>query len=282
MTNSIVITTESSSDLPIELIEKYNIDVIPMHVTLDHVQYLDGVNFNIKDIFNVYDEKKIIPSTTPLSVVEYIEFFKKYTSTGASVIHISLSSTFSDTYQNACLAAKGNNNVYIIDSKTLSMGVAQLAIKAALLRDKGLSASAIVKEINGLIPKLDSSFIIASLEFLKKEGTCSDLNTFGANILQVKPCIQISDGQMEVLKKYRGKAEDAFFDYINDKLSEKDNIDLDRILIAYSGISDDKIDEYRKQLKKISKFKEIIIENVGCATASNLGKGVMGLFFFTK
>ncbi|MEG1437154.1 MAG: DegV family protein [Oscillospiraceae bacterium] len=209
MIKPVVITTDSASDIPPEIAERLSIGIAPLHVFLDGKDYYDGQNINIFDIFDTYEQKKILPTTSAVAIAEYTEFFKKYTDKGASIVHINFSSGLSSCYQNACIAAAELRDegaeIYVVDSLSLTICIGHLVLKAADLRDAGLSAQEISQEITKLIPKLDMTFVIDSMEFLKKGGRCSALTAFGANILGIKPCIDLVNGNMIVGKKYRVK-----------------------------------------------------------------------------
>ncbi len=199
MIKPVVITTDSASDITPELAEKYSIGVASLHVFLDGKDYLDGQDITIFDIFDTYKEKSILPTTSAVAIAEYTDFFKKYTDKGASIVHINFSSGLSSCYQNALIAAEElreeGAEIYIVDSKSLTLCVGHLVIRAAELRNEGKSAREISQEIETLVPKLDMTFTIDTMEFLKKGGRCSALTAFGANILGIKPCIDLISGK---------------------------------------------------------------------------------------
>jgi len=285
MNKPIVITTDSASEITKEVAEKYSVGVIPLHVSLDGKEYRDGENITVNDIYDAYNTKKIIATTSAVAVAEYIDFFKKYTDKGASVIYISFSSGLSSCYQNACIAAQDlkehGAEIYIVDSHSLSQSMCYLIIKAAELRDSGLSAQEIVPQIEALVPKLNMTFVINSLEFLKKGGRCSALAAFGANILGLKPRIDLVNGKMEVGKKYRGKLENVHIQYIDEMLASGD-FDMERVFISHTGLSDDRVDLIVKHLKKTTKFKEIIVGTCNCVVSSHGGKDAMAILLLHK
>ncbi|MEG1613898.1 MAG: DegV family protein [Oscillospiraceae bacterium] len=285
MIKPVVITTDSASDIPPEIAERLSIGIAPLHVFLDGKDYYDGQNINIFDIFDTYEQKKILPTTSAVAIAEYTEFFKKYTDKGASIVHINFSSGLSSCYQNACIAAAELRDegaeIYVVDSLSLTICIGHLVLKAADLRDAGLSAQEISQEITKLIPKLDMTFVIDSMEFLKKGGRCSALTAFGANILGIKPCIDLVNGNMIVGKKYRGKLEAVHTQYIDDRLSAND-FDMERVFISHTGLSDERIELVIRHLKKTAKFKEIIVGECGCVVASHGAKNAMALCLLHK
>lgn len=284
MGKPVVITTDSGCDIPHELVEKYNIGIIPLHVILDGVDYKDGVNFAIEDIFEAYKTKKILPTTSAVSIAEYTEFFKTYTDEGASVVHIDFSSGITSCYQNACIAAEDlreqGADVYVVDSLSLSNATGHMVVRADELRQAGKTAKEISEEIEPMRDKLDLCFIINTLEFLKHGGRCSSLAAFGANVLGIKPSIQIANGVMEVGKKYRGKLEAAHVKFIDDRLAQ-DNIDYKRVFIAHTDLDEDKLEAFIKYLKKKADFEEIYVSKCGPVITAHGAKDAIsiGLLF---
>lgn len=284
-TKPVVITTDSASDITPEIAEKYSIGVAPLHVFLDGKDYLDGQNITMHDIFDTYKEKNILPTTSAVAIAEYTDFFKKYTDRGASIVHINFSSGLSSCYQNACIAAEElreeGAEIYVVDSRSLTLCVGHLVLKAADLRNDGMSAKEISQEIEALVPKLDMTFVIDSMEFLKKGGRCSALTAFGANILGIKPCIELINGNMQVGKKYRGKLEAVHTQYIDDRLASGD-IDMQRVFVSHTGLSDERVELIVKHIKRNYKFKEIIVGKCGCVVASHGAKNAMAINLIHK
>src|SRR5699024_9934500 len=174
-----------------------------------------------------------LPKTSAVSVAEYTDFFKELTQDGSSVVHISFSSALSATHQNARLAAEDFDNVYIVDSKSLSTGIALLAIKAAQLAQDGLDAKTIAHEMEYKREKVVTTFILDKLEFLYKGGRCSGVAMLGANVLGIKPSIVMADGKLQVGKKYRGKLENCQMQYVRDLLEQyAGRIDTDRAFLS--------------------------------------------------
>ena len=285
MIKPVVITTDSCSEILPELAEKYSVGVVPLHVFIDGKEYRDGEDVTIDDIYEAYDTKKIIATTSVVVVAEYLDFFKKYTDKGASVVYISFSSGLSSCYQNACIAAQElkeeGAEVHVIDSCSLSQSMCYLIIKAAELRDAGLSAQEIVPQVEALVPKLNMTFVVNSLEFLKKGGRCSALAAFGANILGIKPRIDLAQGKMGIGKKYRGKLENVHIQYLDDMLASGD-FDMQRVFISHTGLSSDRVDLIVKHLKKTTKFKEIIVGTSNCVVCSHGGKDAMAILLLHK
>lgn len=279
-----VISTDSPADLNRDLCIRYGIETIPLHITLNDSSFDDGVDITPSDIYRFYDEHKLLPKTAAVSVSEYHDFFKSLILNGQSVVHLSLSSQISATYHNACLAAQGLDNVYIVDTKSLSSGMALLVIKACEMAKSDMKAKDIAEKIKELREKVVTSFILDKLEFLKMGGRCSAVTAFGANVLGIKPSIKMSEGTLSVDKKYRGSVDVCRIKYINDLLSEySDRIDTSRIIFDRTqDVGDYKIQALKKAVSHKMKFDEFIDSTAGCTISSHCGKNTFGLMFMLK
>ena len=279
-----IISTDSPADVPAEIRERYDIRVIPLHIILDDDCFEDGVNIQPDDLYAFYKKTGRLPKTSPVSVAEYTDFFKELTQDGSSVVHISFSSALSATHQNARLAAEDFDNVYIVDSKSLSTGIALLAIKAAQLAQDGLDAKTIAHEMEYKREKVVTTFILDKLEFLYKGGRCSGVAMLGANVLGIKPSIVMVDGKLQVGKKYRGKLENCQMQYVRDLLEQyAGRIDTDRAFLSRTaGVSDEQMKALQKEIHKTLKFKEYIVSTVGCTITSHCGERTFTFEFMLK
>ena len=279
-----IISTDSPADVPAEIRERYDIRVIPLHIILDDDCFEDGVNIQPDDLYAFYKKTGRLPKTSAVSVAEYTDFFKEMTQDGSSVVHISFSSALSATHQNARLAAEDFDNVYIVDSKSLSTGIALLAIKAAQLAQDGLDAKTIAHEMEYKREKVVTTFILDKLEFLYKGGRCSGVAMLGANVLGIKPSIVMVDGKLQVGKKYRGKLENCQMQYVRDLLEQyAGRIDTDRAFLSRTaGVSDEQMKALQKEIHKTLKFKEYIVSTVGCTITSHCGERTFTFEFMLK
>ena len=261
-----------------------DIRVIPLHIILDDDCFEDGVNIQPDDLYAFYKKTGRLPKTSAVSVAEYTDFFKELTQDGSSVVHISFSSALSATHQNARLAAEDFDNVYIVDSKSLSTGIALLAIKAAQLAQDGLDAKTIAHEMEYKREKVVTTFILDKLEFLYKGGRCSGVAMLGANVLGIKPSIVMVDGKLQVGKKYRGKLENCQMQYVRDLLEQyAGRIDTDRAFLSRTaGVSDEQMKALQKEIHKTLKFKEYIVSTVGCTITSHCGERTFTFEFMLK
>lgn len=282
MASDIVITSDSTTDLSPELRERYNISVAPLGITLGDKVYTDGVDITPDDIYAHHAKTGELPKTTATNVGDCLDFFKKFTDEGKTVIHFTISSDMSSTYNNACIAASELENVYVIDTKNLSTGGGLLVVAAAEMLRDGLSAEEIVRKSTELIPCVDASFVIDSLEYLYKGGRCSALAMLGANLLKLKPCIQVKNGKMDVSKKYRGKFEDVLKQYITEKAEDYSDIVLDRVFITHAGCDPEVAKNAAELAKKLAPFKEVFITRAGCTVSSHCGANTLGILFIRK
>ncbi len=282
MASDIVITSDSTTDLSEELRERYNVAVMPLKITLGGKLYTDGVDITPDDIYAHHDKTGELPKTTATNVNDCLEFFKKYTDSGKTVIHFTISSDMSSTYSNACLAAEELGNVHVIDTKNLSTGGGLLVISAAEMLNEGLSAEEIVEKTKALVPCVDASFVIDSLEYLYKGGRCSALAMFGANLLKLKPCIQVKNGKMDVAKKYRGKYSEVLKQYVAEQIGDGSDIILDRVFVTHAGCDPQLVDEIVALVKELAPFKEVFMTRAGCTVSSHCGADTLGVLFIRK
>lgn len=280
--SNIIITSDSTSDLSAELRERYNIPFMPLGVTLGGKTYKDGVEVTPDDIYAHHAKTGELPKTTAANLDECLTFFQKFVDEGKTVIHVSLGSSLSSTFNNARLAAMECGNVYVIDSGNLSTGAGLLLIAAAEMVKEGLEAEEIVEKVNALVPKVDASFVIDNLEYLHKGGRCSALAMLGANVLKLKPCIEVKNGAMGVGKKYRGKYGDVLKTYVNERLANPDDIDTNRIFVTHAGCDEDIVNAVVEQVKATGLFKEVFLTRAGCTISSHCGKDTLGILFVRK
>lgn len=282
MMHKIKITCDSTCDLTVELYEKYNVEVLPLGVSLGDEFYHDGVDVTAKSIFSFVEEKGVLPKTAAVSIGEYEEVFRKYVDQGYAVIHINISSELSACHQNARLATEELEGVYPIDSRNLSTGSGLLVIAAAEMAQQGHSAQEIVERLEALREKVDASFVLQTLEYLKKGGRCSSVVALGANMLQLRPEIEVADGGMKVGKKYRGKMERSITDYVKGRLGGRDDICMDRIFVTHSYVPDEIVEKVVALVKELHPFAEVLETKAGCTISSHCGPECLGVLFFKR
>ncbi|MBO5197985.1 MAG: DegV family protein [Lachnospiraceae bacterium] len=280
--NKIKITCDSTCDLTKEIYERYQVTVMPLGVILGDELHHDGVNITAEGIFEYVDKTGELPKTAAASIAEYTDLFRTYVDQGYSVIHINLSSEFSSCYQNACIAAQEVGNVYPIDSRNLSSGSGHLVIEAAKMAEEGLEAAEIAERLNKLQEKLDVSFVLQTLDYLKKGGRCSSILALGANILQLRPEIEVIDGAMRVGHKYRGKMKKTILDYVRGRLEGRTDIDTGRIFVTHSHVPEEIVAEVIALVKELQPFEEVVETIAGCTITSHCGPACLGVLFLKR
>ena len=282
MKKNVIITTDSVCDMPKELLERYQVRMIPLTISEGDHSYKDGVDFTPDDIYVLYDSQHLLPKTSAISPQEFVDFFTPLTQDGSEVVHIDISSACSATYQNACMAASELDGVFPVDSLHLTLGQGLLVIEACRLRDEGYSAQEIVERLLIYREKIATSFVVDTLEFLWKGGRCSGLTAFGANLLQVRPCLELREGEIKVARKYRGTMQKVYTQYIRDYLS-RENIDTRMGFLVHSGrISQETLDQLRQLILELVPFSEVPIVRAGCTVTSHCGPGTIGVIFASK
>ena len=287
MTNikDIAITTDSTCDLPQELIEENEITVIPLTVLLGDSVYRDGVDIKPADIYAYVDKTGELPKTSAVTPAEYYEVFKKLVDEGKKVVHIGFSSGLSSSFQNASVASSELDDVYCVDSKTLCTAQGLLVLKACDFRAKGLDVKKIADKVTKFVPKVSATFVLDGLEYLHKGGRCSTVARFGANVLGIKPSIAVDNqtGKLEVAKKYRGKTDIVYKQYITDRMNEIKRIEPDRVVIAESGGVSPKILAFAKGvIEGKDKFNQVIVTDAGCTISSHCGPKTLAIFYIKK
>lgn len=280
----VILSADSTCDLDEILKKRYEVNFHPLYIILGDKQYRDGVDITPDNIYDTYERHHILPKTSAPNPLDYIEYFKKWTDKGYEVIHLSLGSGISSSYQNCCIAAQSLGNVYPIDSCNLSTGMGLLVIEAAERIGKGMPAAQIYKEVNELKSKVNASFVIDNLTYLYEGGRCSALAALSANLLNIKPSIEVdnSSGNMNVGKKYRGALSKALKQYTIDKLENVNDLKLDRIFITHSGTDPENIEIVRNTIMDMCDFEEIIVTRAGCTISSHCGPNTLGILFMSK
>ena len=278
----IKISSDSTCDLSAELVERYDVHIVPLSVSKDGVFYRDGLEITPQDIFDHVSSGGGVCSTAAVNMDEHQHIFEGLRRDNDAVIHFTISSELSCCYQNACLAAQEVPGVYVIDAENLSTGIGQLVLEASIMAREGAAPEEIVEKINTMKKKLDVSFVIDTLEYLYKGGRCSSLAALGANLLSLKPCIEVVDGKMRVGKKYRGSLEKCLEKYIRERLADVDSLDLHRIFVTHSNMDQATVDRIQAVVESCAPFEEILQTKAGCTISCHCGPNCLGILFFRK
>jgi len=278
----IKISSDSTCDLTRELYEQYDIGIVPLTVIKGQESFRDCVDIWPTDIFDYVAGGGELCKTTAPSPAEFEDKFAAYLKDYDCVIHISLGSGFSTSYQNATLAASGFANVYTVDSQNLSTGQGHVVMEAVRMAKEGMDPKAIVEELNDIVKRVETSFIIDSLQYLVKGGRCSSAAAFGANLLKIKPGIELVDGKMGTGKKYRGPIAQCVGQYVRDKLKDRTDIITDRIFLTYTDHTPESIDAARSAIRAYSHFDQVIETKAGCTISCHCGPRCLGVLFIRK
>lgn len=276
----IAISAESTIDLPENLLKKYNIHTVPFGIFLGEELKLDG-QISSTVIFDYVQRTGILPKTSAVNTGQYEEHFSSLLKEHDAIVHISLSSEMSSAFSNAKTVADEMKNVYVVDSRTLSTGIALLAIYASKLAEKGEDAKTIAEKIQERTPSVQASFVLKKLNYLYKGGRCSGLQLFGANLLNLRPQIKVIDGKMAPDKKYRGPMDKVIREYCEDTLKRYDDMDLEVGFVTYTTTSED-IVKMAVQLMKESGFKDVFVTTAGGTISSHCGEDTLGILFMTN
>ncbi len=276
----IQITADSTIDLTPELYERFDIKVLPFVVTLGDKTYYDGVDIVPQDIFDYVQRTKELPKTGARSVDDLEKFFKQFTDNDCEVVHIGIGSKLSSGYGYAVSASKSNPKVHVVDTSTLSSGSGLLAMYASELAKSGkYTVEQVVEMVSKRVPYSQSSFIVEKLNYLYKGGRCSALSLFGANLLRLKPCLQLVNGEIKVTKKYIGSMVSCLKKYMEDELATYNNPDHTRCMVTYPSATPEMLKTAREVLEKYGKFKEVLFTNAGSVITSHCGENTIGILY---
>ena len=278
----IKVTSDSTCDLPASLLEKYDIDLVPLIVMKEEEEFLDNVTITPTDIFRHVAQGGSICTTAARSAAVYQELFSKYAGEYDGIIHINLGSGFSSSCQNALIAAQKFPNVRIVDSQNLCCGQGLLVLKACELAETEQDLDEIVRQLEDYIPKIETSFLLDRLDYLAKGGRCSSVVALGANLLSLRPEIEVTGGKMQVGKKYRGKMEKSILDYVRGRLQGREDIETKRIFITHSYVPQEIVDKVVALIQELQPFTEILETKAGCTVSSHCGPNCLGVLFLRK
>ena len=275
----IKITADSTCDLNKELLAANDITLTSLIVIKNDQEYYDGETITPADIFDHVAAGGGLCSTAARSVGYYQEVFEKFSSEYDGVVHISIGSGFSSSYQNASLAAEEFDNVLVIDSQSLSSGQGFIVLEAAKLAKTCASLEEMEEKLNAFVPRVEISFVLDRLDYMVKGGRCSAVAALGANLLNLKPCIEVKDGKLGVVKKYRGSYTKCLQSYIKDRLEGRENLSKELIFVTSTPVSEDAYATVMNSVASYGMFDSIIETTAGCTVSCHCGPGTLGIIF---
>lgn len=282
--NKVQIICDSTIDITPELYKKYDIDVIPLHVSFGDEDYLDGQNITLEQLYAKVKEYGELPHTAAVSSAIFEEEFKKFINKGMDVVYVGIGSTLSSAFQSAFIAKQSfpEGRVTLIDSKNLSSASAILAIQAAILRDQGKSAIEIAEEVEKMVPNLVGQFSIEQFEYLYKGGRCSGAAKVVGTLFHIRPFLRVIDGKLLVYKKPRGPMKVAITEQLNGMKEDAPNIDETVVFITHTGMAPGMVEWVQEEVGKIVDPKSIVVTTAGAVIGSHCGPGTLGIIYLKK
>ena len=285
MHRPVCITYDSTCDLTPQLLERFHIRTVPLTIQSGERVFPDDGSYTAAALYADYRRDGTLPQTAAVNPEQFCEFFAPILREGYDIVHIDISSELSSTCQNALVAAQELSElgeVHVVDSRQLSTGGGLLALQGAKLRDGGMAAADIARELRRLAPLSDTSFVLDTLEYMWKGGRCSGVTALGANVLKLKPCLEMRDGRLVVCKKYRGAMDKVYRQYITERLAGKAVVE-DWAFITHSGeVSEETLRELTDLVRELAPFREVFITQAGCTVSSHCGPGTLGVLFLRQ
>ncbi len=280
---NIKILSDSTCDLSKAILEENNISLVPLTVIKDGEQFKDGISILPADIFAHVAAGGSLCSTAANSVGEYLEQFEQYAGNYDGVLHISIGSGFSSCYQNACLAAEDFDNVRVVDSQNLSTGQGLVVLEACRLAQECASLDELAEKIQAFTDRVEASFLLDRLDYMVKGGRCTATTALGANLLNLKPCLEVRNGKLGVVKKYRGKYEKCLASYVQDRLANREDVTGDILFVTKTPVSDVCYSSVMEAVKEYgSYYKRVYETDAGCTVSCHCGPGTLGVLFVRK
>jgi DegV family protein with EDD domain len=279
---NIKILSDSTCDLSQQQLAQNDITLVPLTVVKGDEQFKDGVTITPADIFAHVANGGDLCSTSANSVGEYEEMFQEYAPKHDGVLLITIGSGFSSCYQNACIAAEEFDNVKVVDSHNLSTGQGLVVLEACRLAKECASLEELREKVQAFTEKVEASFLVDKLNYLAKGGRCSSVAALGANLLNLKPCIDVKEGKMGVSKKYRGKYHKCLADYVKERLADREDIRRDVLFVTKSSVSDEEYAAVMAAVKEYGNFETVYETTAGCTVSCHCGPGTLGVLFVRK
>ena len=276
------VMSDSTSDLGKELLERYDVDVLPLHIILGDQEYLDGKNITPDEIYAWSEANQTTPKTSAPAISDAADLMRPYLDQGMEIVCFSISEDMSASAGVMRMAAEAlgcEDRVFVINSANLSTGIGLLVIEAAIMAKEGKSAAEIVQAIDVLKPRVRASFVVDTLEYLHRGGRCSGVAAFFGTALKLHPEIVVENGKMHPSRKYRGRMSKVMMSYVKDREASIKNAKKDRIFITHSGCEDTMIHEVRAYLESLNVFDEILVTRAGGVISSHCGPGTLGVLY---
>ena len=279
---SIRIVIDSTSDVTDDIINKYNLKMVPLTVNFAEESFLDKVELSSSDFFKKLVQAEKLPTTSQVNPGSFVEAFSQMLLEGDQVLGIFLASELSGTYESARIAKDmtGSDNIRIIDSKNVCLGTFALILEAIELVNKGMDIDEIVDELEKVKSKIVAVAGLDTLKYLEKGGRLSKSQSVVGSLLNIKPVIEIKDGKLSVIEKVRGK--NKIIKWFDEWIA-KNKFDLsDRTVLLFYSQDYDQLKALRQVIEEKYKIKNIIEQEIGAVVGTHAGPGALGVAFLNK
>ena len=281
--NKVKIIVDSTCDLGLDLLKKYDIDFLPLSVNFDEDSYKDLIDITVEELYSEVEKRGMLPKTAAVTIPEIMDCFKKYIDMGYDIVYTGISKQMSRSYENAVMVANeiAPERIFVVDSMNLSTGVGILALKACIDRDNGLSASEIAKRMEANRELVLTQFAIEQMDYLYKGGRCSSIQALLGSLVKLKPIIGVRNGKMSVIRKPIGKMKKALDEMVKQILKDKDNLDPEFVLITHS-MADESCAYLHEVLSRELPDVNLMETRAGCVISSHCGRGTIGILYMLK
>lgn len=280
--NMVKVISDSTCDLSQELLEKYGVEIVPLHILLGDEEYEDGKSITPDEIYRWSDESGATPKTSAAGIDQVMEVYRPHVENGDEIIIFSISAEMSTTNNVMRMAAaelEAEDKIYVIDSANLSTGVGLQVIEAAIMAQEGKSAADIVAHIEEIKSRVRASFVVDTLTYLHRGGRCSGVAALAGGVLKLHPKIVVENGKMKPEEKFRGKMSKVVMDYVKSMEADLKKAEKSRVFITHSGSDAEIIETVRAYLEELNVFEEILVTRAGCVISSHCGPGTLGVLF---
>lgn len=280
---NVKIVADSTCDLSADLIEKYDITIIPLCIVMGENSYFDGIETTPEEIYKWADANKTTPKTAAVTIDNAASLLKPFMDEDREIVFFGISTQMSTTCNVVRLIGEdaGYDKLHVIDSQSLSTGIGLQVLYAARLSMAGESAASIVEKAEKRRSAVSASFVIDTLTYLSRGGRCNSVTALLANTLKLKPEIVVKDGAMIVAKKYRGQLGSVLLKYVKDQEEALLAADKNCVFITHSGCSEDIVAPVKEYLESLSYFENIYVTRAGGVVSSHCGPGTLGVLYYT-
>ena len=279
---NIYVSSDSTCDLSPQLIRENKVTVKSLIVNMGDKSFRDGIDITPEMIYAHVAAGNPLCTTSAVSVGEYEEFFGELSKECDALVHITLGSGFSSCYQNACIAAREFSNVYVVDSRNLSTGQGHVVLEACRLAKVEQDPEELCRKLENFARRVDASFLLDRLDYMVKGGRCSMVKALGANLLRLKPCIEVVDNKMEIGKKYRGSYGKSIEAYVRERLADPEKLEKHEIFVTHTKVDDEIVDIVKNTVNECCDFAHMYETTAGGTITCHCGEGTLGILYVRK